>query len=165
MGNRHRRLAVVLAVAIVLISPPLIADFCVTSNIQLFDQWAGANWNTALNGYQITGGVDYSFSCSDGNFGSCQLCILGFAMTDPLLNGSYNGPDWGQAEPSITAECQSSVNGSYSFDTWPFAGAGLASDLPYKLKFYAVDDDFGGDCPGDPADYDVLVTVTGTTPS
>lgn len=166
MLDRHFRLLMVLAVAVGALPPPLLAQgtFCHPINISLSGAFAGANWSSILNGYQITGACNYSFDCSNGNFGSCQLCLLVVILTDPDHDGSYSGPAGKGTNQSGVVECGSvGKTGTFNAGPFPSMGAGLPANDPYKVKYYAVAGG-GAGCSTDPTDYDFLVTVTETTP-
>lgn len=168
MFDRHFRLLMVLAMFIGALPSPLLGQtiiYCNAINVVLSNAYAGTNWNSGLNGYQISGGCDYSFDCSTGNFGSCQLCLMVVILTDPNNDGTYSGAAGKATNQSGVIECGTiGKTGTFNAGPFPNMGGGLPSNDPYKVKYYAVPKTPGFACSTDAVDYDVLTVVTGTSP-
>jgi hypothetical protein len=163
MPRRDFRVLMVIALVVGTLPSPVLAA-CDTVNISLTNVWSGATWNAMLNGYQLSGGCDYSFDCSPGQFLGCTLCLLTAALTDPNHDGSYSGIGTNGSQGIGPKGCGSVNNtGTINFGPWPSMVAGLPSNDPYKIRFYASALIPGG-CTNNPGDYDYLMTASGTTP-
>lgn len=168
MFDRQMRLLVAFAILVGALPSPLLAQgtivYCHSTNIVLSNAYAGAVYVDSINGYSISGACDLSFDCSTGNFGTCEVCLLMTIDTDPAGDGSYTGQNTVNSLQTSSYYCGSTGHtNSFGTSSWPTTTAGLPANLAYKVRYYAVADSASG-CPSHVADFDILSTVTETTP-